>query len=359
MATTILSDLYSYNDWANAKLLQRCDGLSDAQLDQPREMGLGTLRTTWRHLAAAEQVWLERWLGHPWTPLDVEVNGVSLDDIQDNLRSVAGKRAQLMADEKEPDLSRIVPYQNSAGLAFAHRLSDLMLHVANHGVHHRAQVLNYMKQFGRTVPGGVNYIFYKLAFPTTPQDSASIEAIRGYGLDVSTGEGDVLQWNANLLLRYFAYGDWATNTLLNLACALDNEQLDRDFAMGAGSIRKTFLHLFDAEQWWDRNWHAGPGPLPETPETTPIAELIERWTTLAAVRNAMIAAMNAEEAQRVVTASACGPPTHFRVVESMLQLCVHGTHHRAQLVNMLRHSDAAPPNIDYVLWLREEPDLAA
>ena len=359
MAKSILSDLYTYNDWANAKLMRTCAGLTDAQLDQPREMGFGTLRATWHHLWAAEQYWLERRQGHPWAPLDVDAARESLEAIHARLQSTAAERAQMMAAETEPNLSRLVPYNNSAGHAYAHRLSDLLLHVANHGVHHRAQVLHYLKQFGRTLPGGVDYIFYKLAFPTTPQEPASMEAITKYGLEVSVGEGEMLKWDANLLLRYYCYSDWATNTLLNLACTLDDKALDRDFAMGVGSVRKTILHMFDAEQWWDRNWHAGPGPFPRSPDTTPIAEVMERWATLAAVRNAMIAAMSPEEAQRVVTASAGAPPTHFRVMESMIQLCVHGAHHRAQLMNMLRHSGAAPPNIDYVLWLREEPDEAA
>jgi uncharacterized damage-inducible protein DinB len=41
------------------------------------------------------------------------------------------------------------------------------------------------------------------------------------------------------------------------------------------------------------------------------------------------------------------------VIESMVQLCTHGTDHRAQLLNMLRHSGVTAPGIDYVVWIRE------
>jgi uncharacterized damage-inducible protein DinB len=37
----------------------------------------------------------------------------------------------------------------------------------------------------------------------------------------------------------------------------------------------------------------------------------------------------------------------------MIQLCGHGTHHRAQLINMLRHSQCSPPACDYIVWVRE------
>ena len=30
---------------------------------------------------------------------------------------------------------------------------------------------------------------------------------------------------------------------------------------------------------------------------------------------------------------------------------VHGTHHRAQLINMLRHSGATAPALDYGAWV--------
>jgi uncharacterized damage-inducible protein DinB len=53
-----------------------------------------------------------------------------------------------------------------------------------------------------------------------------------------------------------------------------------------------------------------------------------------------------------VTVIAGGPQVRFRVLESLVQLCCHGTHHRAQLINMLRHSGVTAPALDYVVWLR-------
>jgi uncharacterized damage-inducible protein DinB len=72
--TTIIEDLYSANEWAWQRIFLLCDGLSDEQLDAPREMGLGSLRATLFHILTAEQIWLERWRpasrGVPfrWTP---------------------------------------------------------------------------------------------------------------------------------------------------------------------------------------------------------------------------------------------------------------------------------------------------
>ena len=43
----------------------------------------------------------------------------------------------------------------------------------------------------------------------------------------------------------------------------------------------------------------------------------------------------------------------FTLGESMLQLCSHGTHHRAQIANMFRHVGAEVPALDYIAMKRD------
>lgn len=59
----LIDSQYAYTDWANAKVLSLCTGLSDAQLDRSKEMGFGTLRATLFHILAADTIWLERLAG--------------------------------------------------------------------------------------------------------------------------------------------------------------------------------------------------------------------------------------------------------------------------------------------------------
>ncbi len=67
-----------------------------------------------------------------------------------------------------------------------------------------------------------------------------------------------------------------------------------------------------------------------------------------------VAAQNDESVSLILLASFGGPAFQVPLVESKVQLCGHGTHHRAQLVNMLRHSKHTPPAIDYVVWVGEQ-----
>jgi uncharacterized damage-inducible protein DinB len=352
MATvSIIDDLYRYNDWAHGRIFGLCQGLTDEQLDAPRPMGFGTLRATLFHILSAEQIWLERWRGVPWRPFPMQPGGATLDQIADGLRRVADERRQLLDRERADGWKRIVTYRDSRQNQYSRSLDDLLLHVANHGIHHRSQALNFLKQFDRTLPAGVDYLFYRLARPTIEQDTAAIEALRAYGLEHNTEPGVDVAWDGRLVQRYWAYHDWANARVLDLAAGLDDAALDRDFQMGPGTIRKTLLHLHDVEPWWLRNWTEGTSALERSPRDMSIADMRSTWMDVARRRDAFIASLDDAGAQRVVAVLAGGPPTKFRVIESLVQLCGHGTHHRAQLINMLRQSGVTPPELDIIDWL--------
>jgi uncharacterized damage-inducible protein DinB len=349
----IIDDLYRHNSWANRRILALCDGLTDAQLDEPRAIGFGSLRNTVFHILAAEEVWLERWTGVPWRPFPMEADGLPIADIAGRLERVAAERQALIDRERTDRCQRVCEYKDSKGNTYRNRLDGLLLHVANHGTYHRAQALNYLKRFGRTVPGGLDYIFYRLAKPCVAQEQATADSMRQFGLEVATGSSPPVVWDAGAIRNYFAYGDWCNKWLLDLVAPLDFAVLDRDFDMGIGSIRKTVLHIADAERWWLRNWTVGASAFDRAPVSTPIADLHTQWPQVIAERNRFIDSLDDSSAQRVVTALVGPMSVRMPVIESLLQLCGHGTHHRAQLINMLRHCGVTARASDYSIWLRE------
>ncbi len=344
--TSQMNDLYAYNDWANGKVLSLCEGLTDEQLDAPREMGFGTLRATLFHILTAEIIWMERWQGVAWRPFPTDPQGASLADIRDGLRDVADRRSKLIAAHASDQWNQRVKYQDSKQDDYEQDLFPLLLHVANHGVHHRAQALNYLKQYDRTVVAGIDYAFYRLATHSVPQTDEAVEGLTGFGLEVSEPTDDPCPYDPAITKRLYAYHDWATGQVLDFAADVSGSDLDRDFNMGPGSIRKTLLHMFDAETWWLKNWMVGPNDFPQSDEGTTIAQLREQWSELAAERNQFVGSVDATEAQRIIEILAGGPPTRFKVGESTVHVAIHGTHHRAQLINMYRHVGAPWRNID-------------
>jgi len=350
---SITDDLYRYNSWANQRIFALCHGITDEQLDEPRQMGFGSLRKTLFHILAAEEIWLERWAGTPWRTFPMEAQGLPLRDIAARLESVSSQRQELLNRERANGWKRLCQYKDSKGNVYSNHLDDLLLHVANHGIHHRAQALNYLKRFGRKLPGGLDFLFYRLAQPAVKQEPATAEALRQYGLEIDSGPGAPLTWDGELTRKYFDYGDWANDRLLDLIVQLDDAALDRSWDMGMDTIRKNALHLWDAERWWLRNWIEGPAPFEISPASTSIQQLRAGWSEVIARRNQFARKLDDQAAARVVNVSAGGPLIKVAVIESLVQLCGHGTHHRAQLVNMLRRSGVTAPGLDYVLWIRE------
>ena len=82
-------------------------------------------------------------------------------------------------------------------------------------------------------------------------------------------------------------------------------------------------------------------------------EAAERSAQTAARRNELLDSLASAELERIVKAK-FRPGREFSLPmgDSMIQLCGHGTHHRAQAVNMLRRLGTQPPDLEYVVWFR-------
>ncbi|GMU82970.1 MAG: hypothetical protein AMXMBFR47_28410 [Planctomycetota bacterium] len=335
MKPPFLREFFAFSDWANNRLMQLSAGLPDRDLDRPFEMGPGSLRKTLNHLWAAERVWFDRWKGSAEPFYRAEPCRGPLSGLADDFRALALERNEFLASKTAADLDERVRYRSLRGDAYEHRLGELALHVCNHGVHHRAQAINMLRHLGVELPRpGLDYIFMRLEMGPTAAPPA---------LDRAS------------LKTYFHYSDWARHRIYASAAHLSDVQLDRTFQLGVGSIRRTLMHIRFAEQWWLDNWVLGPGnPFPETPETTSIADLTQLFDETVAARNAFIDRISDEDLLKPV--HAIPRPDVERVFPlgvTMLQLCCHGTHHRAQCLNMLRHVGATAPPLDVAVLLRE------
>ncbi len=348
----MITDLYHYNDWANHRIFQLCSDLTDNQLDEPRPLGLGSLRATLFHLWAAEQIWLERWQGQAWREFPIDPQRIPMGELQQRFQQVSQTRWDMIRDAGAEMHTRKIRYLDWKKNEHSNRWYDLLVHVANHGIHHRAQSLQYLKRFGRTVPGGLDYLFYKIANPSVQPIAESIAPLQQMGLTVAESSGRQVQWLRCAWQDFFAYHDWAIAQLWPMVSQLNAEQSHRDFQMGVGSIHKTCCHLRDAEKWWLGIWDNRSEGFPKYNPEESWDDLRANWQWIATKRNACVASTDETAAIRVVIATPGQVPVAFRVAESMLQLCGHGTHHRAQLVNMLRQLEISAPALDYVVWAR-------
>jgi uncharacterized damage-inducible protein DinB len=329
-----IRECFRYNDWARDRLLGLATGLTDTQLDRPFEMGEGSLRATVYHLWAAEFGWLNRWQPQTSVSYDAECVGEPATEIARRFRETTAARDAFLARLDDASLSGTITFRNKKGIMSTFNFGDMMLHVCNHGTHHRAQALNMLRHLGVETPKpGIDYVLWRLQEPPDPPPALDIGSLRAY----------------------YAYADWARNQVHATAVKLGDEQLDRPFEIGSGSLRATLIHIQQAEQWWWQNWTLGPGqPFPAAAARLSIAELTRLFDTTAAQRDDFLNRITDGELPRPVSAMPRpGVTRTFPLGVTMLQLCHHGTHHRAQALNMLRHVGGEVPALDYVAMLRQ------
>ena len=145
-----------------------------------------------------------------------------------------------------------------------------------------------------------------------------------------------------------AHDRWATEQLLAACAPLTDAQLDRPFEIGRGSLRKTLVHLHDVIAGWDDAiaGHAETPPLPADAALPAIAAAHPRVYDAFATTCAVGAADDSLSLQRG-TRSIRAPRGGL-----LVHVLTHGTHTRAQALNMLRHLGVAPlPQSSVTEWM--------
>jgi uncharacterized damage-inducible protein DinB len=153
--------LFEYNAWANRRILDSCDALSEDQFIQNLHSSFPSVRETLAHIAAAQWIWTERWHGRsPTAPPDWYKVG-----------DRAALRAKLMELDRNlieftshlgpADLERATEYRNMSGQASAQPLWQPLQHLANHGTYHRGQVVTMLRQLGAAAPHTDLIVFYR------------------------------------------------------------------------------------------------------------------------------------------------------------------------------------------------------
>lgn len=327
-----LRELFTFNDWARDKILAAVAERSDEELDRPFEMGEGSLRKTVFHLWEAEEVWLSRWLGLPFTEVAETLSpGEILKLSQDTTARREHWLATLDLRKVKESFTYARPRWMGPGgdLQLPHDVS--LLHVLNHGIHHRTQAVNMLKRLG-VAPPTPEYIIMRLngERPDPP-------------LDLST------------LRRYTMHSDWAYRQVHEAGASLLEEAQSREFPVGPGTLKKIMRHLADAPAWWMDNINNGPStPFPAIDASSSWQDLWPRYREAALRRDSYLDSVSDADLERPITVvGRPGVERAFPLGVAMLQVCAHSTHHCAQALNMLRHSGATVPTLDVAVWHRQ------
>jgi len=144
-----LKRMLVYDLWANRKILTMLRDMNEAPDDAIKLLA---------HLLRAQELWYCRIKGY--SPCKMEIwPQLNLDECAALVEQNHKNLAALLEAQDDDSLNQIIAYKNSRGEEFSNPLGDILLHLFNHGTHHRAQIVRGMRQAG-TAPQAIDYIFY-------------------------------------------------------------------------------------------------------------------------------------------------------------------------------------------------------
>ena len=155
-----------------------------------------------------------------------------------------------------------------------------------------------------------------------------------------------------LIQRLHQHRAWVNANLLTAAATLSEEQLRSAFQIGQGSVWKSLLHLYAAENVWleallGNEGFLVPGDLPgKIPGNqqgeggvTGLDDLRQKWSALDRRWVGYLAALTPAALEEVVyRRSSLGQRFGTRRSDVLLHVCTHAHYTAAQVINMLRQA---------------------
>lgn len=159
-----------------------------------------------------------------------------------------------------------------------------------------------------------------------------------------------------VIQNHLEYDAWANARLLDAAEKLTSEDLEHDFGSADKSVHGTLTHLFRSSRTWLARVEEGPDAIAQRiAEDDDWPALRAKWTDLEQRWKEWGCRLSEGDAlQSVEYTDLRGNLWKQPLWEVILHVVNHGTHHRGQVSGFLRASGTAPPNLDFISFIRQQ-----
>ena len=142
----MLAQYATYNLWANNRLIEIINNLTDEQVDREIISSFTSIRKTVLHLWDVENIWWQRmklvevqvWQSDSYTG--------SLMELNNNLLAQSKQWKEWIDIATEAALEHEFIYRNSKKDQFKQPVYEMLLHLFNHQTYHRGQLVTMLRQ---------------------------------------------------------------------------------------------------------------------------------------------------------------------------------------------------------------------
>ncbi|MDO3643016.1 DinB family protein [Mucilaginibacter sp. L3T2-6] len=142
--------LFNYDGFANEAILEAL--LKSSQSDEAVRL--------MAHLLAAQQIWYSRCSGSTMFAGPLWQDDGNINEFASTIKKNNADWLSYLDTLTDAEFDKIVRYNNLKGDPFENKLSDILLHVINHGTHHRAQIGQQLKFAGAETLPVTDYIAF-------------------------------------------------------------------------------------------------------------------------------------------------------------------------------------------------------
>jgi len=145
----VIEHHFRYTAWASGRLLEAAELLTGEELNRDFGTSDKSVLGTLTHTFAGDRIWLARMSGPPPT---------SFIGPEDRDLAVLRKEWPIVHEKwlawlsGVTDFTKTASYKDLKGNPYSQPLWQILLHVINHGTHHRGQVSGFMRSMGKAPP---------------------------------------------------------------------------------------------------------------------------------------------------------------------------------------------------------------
>jgi uncharacterized damage-inducible protein DinB len=149
-----------YHAWASRRLLNAIDPLTPAERSRDFKTSDKNVLDTLAHVYGADRLWLQRVNGESPTTL-LAPEDRQLGVLSTQWPALQQRWKEWAAPLTDQDFQAKIPYRDLKGNSYQQPLWQILLHVVNHGTHHRGQVSGFLRAMGHHPPPLDLIAFYR------------------------------------------------------------------------------------------------------------------------------------------------------------------------------------------------------
>lgn len=141
-----IHELYAYNRWANARILDATAKLTEEQFLRDLRNSFPSVRDTLAHILGAEWIWLRRWKGTSPKGLPPGADFSTHAALRERWAEVEHEQTEYLDALKKEALETPLTFTNIAGKTLTFPLRYQLQHLVNHSTYHRGQITTMLRQ---------------------------------------------------------------------------------------------------------------------------------------------------------------------------------------------------------------------